>query len=190
MKYLSIDLETTGVDVSTCQIIEFAAILDDLKDQKPLEELPYYHAYILNNTYTGEPFGLSMHAEIFKNIALRKEGYNYVYASNLGKSFKNFLVQEGIELSKETNKAIINVAGKNFAAFDLQFLNKLEGFEKHIKIRQRILDPAILFFDKNIDDALPGLNTCLQRANIEKNVEHKALADAFDVIKLIRHKLG
>ena len=55
MRYVSIDLETTGLDAINNDIIEFGAVLDDLADMKPLEELPRFHAYICKEEYRGQP---------------------------------------------------------------------------------------------------------------------------------------
>lgn len=39
MRYCSIDIETTGLNPDTCDILQFAAVLDDLNDPKPLVDL-------------------------------------------------------------------------------------------------------------------------------------------------------
>ena len=39
MLYCSIDIETTGLDPETCDIIQFAAVLDNLADPQPLENV-------------------------------------------------------------------------------------------------------------------------------------------------------
>ena len=186
MRYVSIDIETTGLDPDTCDIIEFGAIVDDLTDIVPVETLPKFHCYFLKPTYSGEPFALSMHPHIFKRIANREDGWNYMSATKFGNAFKKFLVANGHE--EKHDKVTITVAGKNFGAFDLQFLNKHTDLSKHVQIRHKILDPAILYIQKG-DDVLPGLAECKIRAGLGGNVSHNALDDARDVVKLIRKKL-
>ena len=78
MQYVSIDIETTGLDEYTCDTIEFGAIIDNLNFQKPFDELPKFHAYVVLPRYQGEPYALSMHAEIFRRIANREEPYEYL----------------------------------------------------------------------------------------------------------------
>jgi len=80
----------------------------------------------------------------------------------------------------------INVAGKNFATFDKLFLEQLPWWKKLIKIRQRILDPAILMTDWKNDTSLPNLTTCKERAKVDGVVTHNALEDAWDVIQILR----
>jgi hypothetical protein len=91
-------------------------------------------------------------------------------------------------IGSNVQKAHINVAGKNFATFDKVFLEKLPRWKQCIEIRNRILDPAILFVDWNEDKALPGLNLCKSRANILGDVTHNALEDAIDVVEVLRTK--
>lgn len=67
-------------------------------------------------------------------------------------------------------------------------LEKLPWFKKLIKIRQRIIDPAILFCDWKNDETLPNLQECKNRGKIGGVVTHNALEDAWDVIELLRTK--
>jgi DNA polymerase III epsilon subunit-like protein len=83
----------------------------------------------------------------------------------------------------------INIAGKNFASFDLLFLRQDNSFDYYIKYRHRFLDPAILYWRPG-DDTLPDTETCMKRAGIEGKVAHDAIEDAIVVVKLIRNKLG
>jgi oligoribonuclease len=188
MRYISIDIETTGLDPEKNDIIEFGAVIDDLKELKPLEELPRFHTYILKTEYIGQPFPLAMHTQIFKRIADKEPGFQYTYPNKLGKAFKDFLLQNGFSPKEGSNHITVNVAGKNFAAFDLQFLKRLPKFCDDIRFSTRVLDPSILYF--NIDDKrLPDMAECLNRAGIVKAVQHTSIEDALDVIRLLRHKL-
>jgi oligoribonuclease (3'-5' exoribonuclease) len=189
MKYVSIDLEMTGLNPDTCDILEMGAVLDDLENPLPLEELPRFHCYFLpmreGGTFSGEPYALQMHPKIFLRIDKREKPYDYISPRKMGNSFKNFLLKH--DYITEQGKVYINVAGKNFANCDLNFLNKQTDLEKHVHIRHTILDPGILYMTKR-DRSLPGLGQCLARAGFEGNVAHTAVEDAMDVVKVIRHK--
>jgi len=193
MKYISIDLETTGLDPENNNIIEFGAVLDDLNEQKPLDELPRFHAYICMDEYKGQPYALSMHPVIFRRIAKKEEGYNYLYPNTLGKAFLAFLLDNGYEQEvkkgKTVPRTVVNVAGKNFGTFDLPFLNHQTNFSSSVKIRSRILDPGILCLEKG-DTVIPGLGECLRRVGVNKEVAHNTIDDALDVVMVIRDKLG
>ena len=190
MKYCSIDIETTGLIVDECDIVEFGAVLDDICGMltpERLSELPVFHCYFKKEYYQGSPYALSMHPKIFRRIAEKEEGYNYYNAEKFGYQFKKFLLANGYE--EEDGRVYINAAGKNFGAFDLQFLDRKTDLNKHVKIRHRILDPGSMYMVVD-DEVVPGTEECLRRANLDPNVTHKAVDDAFDVVKLIRYKFG
>lgn len=192
MRYVSIDIECTGLDPMTCDIIEFGAVLDDLNERKPVKDLPTFHCYLVKDNYVGEPYALSMHPTIFKRIAERgleenRRKYSYLSANSLGNAFKKFLFNNGY--TSEHDKAIITAAGKNFSSFDLQFLKHKSDFLKHIDVRSGVLDPGILYLEGD-DKFIPGLEKCKKRAGMEdSHVYHDAISDARDVVELLRKKL-
>ena len=126
MKYVSIDIETTGLNHDICNIIEFAAVVDDLKIQRPLDSLPKFQTYILQDHYIGEPYALGMHAAIFKKIDnWQKEDINICSTAELMPRFHTFLTTlAGYTAADGILK--INVAGKNFGNFDSKFLTITE----------------------------------------------------------------
>jgi len=183
---VSIDLETTGLDPVKNQILEFGAVIEDTNNIKPIEELPKFQVYIDNGDLIhGNPYALQMNANILKRIATFEEGYVYTEPKYLGELFHSFLKQNGFKLD-ELSKIKINVAGKNFGAFDLQFLNNCENFNNFIDIRHRIIDPAMLYVNWKTDESLPNLKECKDRANVDGEVTHNAIDDAIDVIKTLR----
>jgi hypothetical protein len=58
--------------------------------------------------------------------------------------------------------------------------------KKIINIRQRVIDPAILLCDWDEDESLPNMKKCKERLNLEGEVSHTALADAWDVVQMLR----
>ena len=53
MPYVSIDIETTGLDPDTCQILEIGAVWDDWT--KPIDQLPTYRRLVVHSEYRGTP---------------------------------------------------------------------------------------------------------------------------------------
>ena len=51
MIYVSIDIETTGVDPKIHDIVEFGAVIDDLANPQPLDKLPRFHALFKKDNY-------------------------------------------------------------------------------------------------------------------------------------------
>ena len=188
MKYVSIDIETTGLNTDINNIIEFAAILDDLEDPKPYSELPKYHCIFKQDQYMCQPVAASMHKRLFDIVAENdRKKYTFISPMKLGKSFKQFLQENGYE--PEHQLISINVAGKNFASFDKVVLEKQTDFTKHIRMRSRILDPGPLYMTIH-DEKMPSLEECKKRAGLtDPKVTHEAFDDALDVIKLFRRKM-
>lgn len=186
MRYVSIDIETTGLDHLSCKMIEFGAVVEDTNNSLPLNELPKFHCYIIHDNYSGDPYALSMNKEILRRITDRTEGYNYYTPQEAREAFLEFLCEIG--LANKFKKNYITVAGKNFFAFDYKFLVN-EGWlnNNYFDFYRRHIDPAILYFDPKNDEVLPDLKLCLQRANINKEVSHTSIEDAIDIIKLVRN---
>lgn len=190
MKYLSIDIETTGLDPETCQIIEFAAVADDLNNQLPIENLPKFQTYIYHDLYQGEAYALGLHSEIFKKLAnLTTNGINVCNPDMLMSKFCTFLTTLcGYEHSLDGSGVKINVAGKNFANFDNKFLSKLPY--GGVRFNHRVLDPVMLYFNPLEDmKQLPSTETCMKRAGIPGTSSHTALEDAIMVVRLLREAL-
>jgi len=222
MIYISIDVETTGLEKDRYQILSIGAILEDTTKKLSFEEIPKFHAAILHNEITGSPFALNMNKKIIeaivqyqtakdqdeKNDLVQMTGmyfyqedqvvegfYRWLYDNDVVEfdmeKFKSQMVklENGKSYPMLTSKmkpVTINVAGKNFASFDKHFLERLPRWQQVIRIRQRIIDPSVIFTNWTDDKAIPSLYECKQRANIEGIVTHDALEDAWDVIQLLR----
>lgn len=212
MKYVSIDIETTGLDKDKCEILSIGAVIEDTNNPLPIFELPKFHSAIIGREgLYGEPFALNMNKDLIetivyyqnaqdqdeKNDIVQMKEMNFYKEEEIVIAFYNWLAKNGMvegvsEFTSNraipTKKVYLNVAGKNFATFDKIFLEKLPRWKQLIACRSRILDPAILFVDWESDEALPGLGLCKERAKIEGIITHNALEDAIDVVEILRTK--
>lgn len=191
MKYVSIDIETTGDDPSVDEIVEFAAVIEDTQyPEIPVEDLPSFQSYIIKHEerYSGKPFVLGMHKLIWERIADRTDGYNYNFASQITDKFFVFLEGNGFT-ARDDGIIRFNVAGKNYAGFDQKFIERhLPNWTDCLRSIRRVIDPAVLYYETG-DDQLPNTATCIERAGLNDPVSHEALADAQTVIRLIRNKI-
>lgn len=189
MQYLSIDLETTGLDPKKHNIIEFAAVLTNTKSKTLVANEPYFHCYVAppEGGYVGSPVALGMNGEIFKIIGeLLKTPAPYRNELVLSPEKVSFAFKKWLEIYKIDLNKHLTCAGKNFASFDKQFIeNCLPGFPK---IHHRCIDPAMFYLDEN-DIEIPNTEKCLMRAGLVINITHRALDDARNVIELIRKGL-
>ncbi len=183
MKYVSIDIETTGLDWETCDVIEIGAVIDDF--ETPIEKLATFRCYIDHGIFRGQPYALSMHAEIFRAIATGDTNVDIIDQLHVADHFAIWLSKNGII---PCSKFV--VAGKNFAAFDKNFLDCLPNWELEICMKHRFIDPGNMYYVPGVDDEPPNMEECLRCAGLPTDVSHKALDDAFDVVKLIRWKMN
>lgn len=191
--YASIDIETLGLDPNKHKIIEVAVVLDNHLHRIDyssinhyIKKLPFYHCYIRHDSYDGSPYALNLNRDIIDKINSNKVK-NIIIEDYLAVQLHDFF-------KEHCNKKIMP-AGKNFGGFDRQFLNNVVT-NKPIEVKDvldewlihRTLDPAMYFFDENVDDKLPSLQECLEKANFNTKVKHTAVEDAYDVIRCLRYK--
>lgn len=223
MKYVSIDIETTGLDPENCQVLSIGAVIEDTNNQVPIEDLPSFHVAILRQRIEGEPYALNMNRDLIQDIVYyqtakdQDEKNDIVHLKNMKfmtdleavENFYYWLAENGFvefndpssggtvtrrngilvpAITRGTKPIRITAAGKNFSTFDLKFLEKLPRWKQLIKVRQRIIDPSVLFTDWFEDESLPTLGQCKERAGFEGTVAHDALEDCKDVVKLLRKK--
>jgi len=68
MKYISIDVETTGLDVDFNQILSIGAVIEDTLNPLPFEELPKFHAVIKRESVYGSIFALNLNRDLIQAI--------------------------------------------------------------------------------------------------------------------------
>ncbi len=178
LPYVSIDIETTGLDPETCQTLEIGAVFDDWT--LPIRDLPTFHCYMVHKQIIGTPFGLALNADILRRLSDPQPGEDFLLPHEVADAWAAWMGRCGWDLSTG-----ITPAGKNFASFDRQFLKRLPDFEKKVRLHHRTLDPAMLFWLPS-DDKLPDSKTCYERAGMNPKVAHTALEDALAVVQLIR----
>lgn len=215
MKYVSIDIETSGLNHDMNHVLSIGAIIEDTNNKLPYEELPKFNAIVLQNNIQGSPRAVTMNQEIISLMGdylegtdeVRKSlnsnsGYDFYEEEDVVKEFYKFLWSNGFAtldspsthvngkltpiIDGRTKPITLNVAGKNFGTFDRLFLVELPWWQKLIRTRQRVLDPAILCVDWENDTSLPSLTTCKERMKVDGIVTHNALEDAWDVIEILR----
>ena len=191
--YVSIDIETTGLDPETCQILEIGAVFDDWT--LSIRDLPTFHCYVVHKQIVGQPFAPALNAAILRKLANpppnngrhwppTSDAYNpsdiFLRPDDVAGDMATWLQCLGWDMSKA-----ITPAGKNFASFDRQFLKRLDGLERKFRLHHRTLDPAPLYWLPT-DEKLPDSKACYERAGMNPTVAHTAVEDAISVVQLLR----
>lgn len=184
--YVSIDIETTGIDYEYCQVLDFGAVVDDWVT--PVENLPRFHAYLIHNKIVGEPKALAMNAKILDRIADRDKpecaDFTFLEPDQLAGLFELWAKSHDAFGSGGSGKSLIP-AGKNFQGFDRPFLKRVPRFGR-VNMIHRCIDPAMLFWNPLTDAEPPSTKTCYERAGIQNEVAHTSVEDAIGIVKLIR----
>ena len=201
MIYLSLDIETTGLNPLTCDVLEIGAFLENTENPTRRENLTAFHTYLWRDVYRGEPYALAMNAHIFQKIlALSKtenvnngnyETRTLVKPEEVWTKLNAWLYdQRGMwpERSFVNHPPTLVLGGKNVAGFDLPFLKQLPAPGLMPKFHHRVIDPGMMYFDPRNDNVPPDLKECKKRAKLPEHVSHEALDDAWDVIQLVREK--
>ncbi len=161
MRYVSLDLEMSGPDPLRHQVLELAAVIEDTRRAAttPLAELA--------DKANADAPDICRPEEVLPQL-------------------REFLLAHGFKSDKK-DRVSVTIAGKNVATFDLLFLRELPGWGTLIKAEPATLDPAAFYLNWHKDSRLPTMLICQARAgDAEPHVAHQALADALEVVRLLR----
>ena len=180
MKFVSIDLETTGLNPERCQIIEMAAVLFDTDS----DERKVFETKVVHPDYCWEPTAFEMNRVLWDDILNYKyetDGFEgYMPSVCLWTQFESWLV---LNWGDDFIVNPVGVAGKNFSTFDLRFLEKLHNYS-HV-FHRRVLDPSSMFV-RSDDDIPPNTTECMERAlGKQPSGNHRALGDAIEVGEMV-----
>jgi DNA polymerase III alpha subunit (gram-positive type) len=192
MRYVSIDVETTGLDPEENQLLEVGAVIEDTQVGGNIDRLPSFRAIIVHpeGEFRISPLVMRMHMSLFELIEqadqAKLDAYGhytiddayYCRPSQLEQLFTIWLSTHKVW----TTKGKIIPAGKNFFGFDYGFLKK---WCSNIKFHHRHLDP-VAYFTRHNDLEPPKLELCCERAGITLQNHHTAVGDAKTVVSLIR----
>ncbi|MCC2546001.1 hypothetical protein LJY25_06055 [Hymenobacter sp. BT175] len=186
MRYVSLDLETTGGHADRHQIIELAAVVEDTRNVLPLAELPAFRRVVRHAEYVGTAGALALNAGLLAELARKDENPELCTPAELVPQLRAFLVQQNFRPDKH-DCVVVTLAGKNIGPFDIPFLRHLAGWGTLVRNEPALLDPACFYLNWRKDTRLPTMSICKARAHFpDDSVAHQALADALDVVQLLR----
>ena len=174
--YLSIDIETSGLNTEKSHVLQLAAVYDN---GGPIEELPTFNRVICWPVLTwAEITAVNMNKRLMEKAYNNEKGVLSVDAARF--AWKHFLDSLALE-------GKFFAAGKNVASFDIPILKNHTNLFDMSRISHRVLDPGSMY-SENFDH-IPNLNE-INKITGRKEVSHDALDDAMDVVYAIRYKWG
>ena len=190
MRYVSVDLEMSGPDPLRHQVLELAAVVEDTKRAAttPLAELPAFRRAVRHPELCGTAGALALNAGLLHELADKTKltAPDICRPDELLPQLREFLLANGFRPNKKDCLSVV-MAGKNFATFDLLFLRQLPGWGTLVRSEPAVLDPASFYLNWHKDSRLPTMLICQARAgDAEPHVAHQALADALEVVRLLR----
>jgi oligoribonuclease len=134
MIYVSIDIETTGLDNENTQVLSIGLVVEDTNNLKPFDELPKLEVAIIRERLEGEIFALNMNKELISDILsykiaktpeakaeiVERTGREYLMEEDVAKRIFHFLYDnkalDGGPHMFDPNKMIEVVNGKTYPA--------------------------------------------------------------------------
>ncbi len=185
MKFVSVDLETTGLLPDKHQILEIGMVVADFSpDQEYIAAKRWLKRW---EHIEGHPFALNMNAALIKEIAESNADPAAGIFDNWRDLFDDvyaWLMEHGFT-KRSDERVAFTAAGKNYNGFDRQFLERIPEWNQRFVVAHRCFDPTSLFY-RDGDTKLPDLATCCKRAGVSGRVEHQGVADALMVVKCLR----
>ena len=105
MIYVSIDIETTGIDNENTQVLSIGLVVEDTNNLKPFDELPKLEVAIIRERLEGEIFALNMNKDLISDILsyklaktpeakaeiVERTGREYLYEEDVTRRIFHFL---------------------------------------------------------------------------------------------------
>ena len=133
MKYISIDIETTGLDADFNQILSIGAVIEDTLNPLPFEELPKFHAVIKRESVYGSIFALNLNRDLIQAMKDYSEARTQELKDEIEEAFGAKFYEED-----EVVEALYQFCYRNnLVEFDPDFLNK------HVKLVDGIIYPIL-----------------------------------------------
>ncbi len=180
MKFIILDLETTGLNPNVHSIIQVGAIAVDTGLWEYEGHQGTFEFTINPGDAVWSPNAIRMHQQSGLLTEALTNGHG---PDTFQRAFLSWLESAGYFLYHDEPERI-TLAGANVGGFDLQFLRRMHW--ENIYFDDRTIDPAIYCVDYEQDEKLPSLQTCKERTGNTTPVAHTALADCWDVYNILK----
>lgn len=200
--YLSVDIETTGLNRQKSEVLELGLVAD-LGIGRSVADLPKYNLVLDNPFYEySEPFAMNMNARLIAaqvnhEVVKTKPSEAFEIVINLTKHIaKASLDWDNNNPNVQWKAEKIQIAGKNASVFDVPVLNQyfirkgidpkfLEEWQKYCM--HRFIDVGNLY--ARYFGYVPDMNQ-VNHITGRGPVRHQAMEDAIDNVFAVRYDMG
>jgi oligoribonuclease (3'-5' exoribonuclease) len=159
MKYVSLDIETTGTDSEKHQIVEIGAVIDDLKaPNKPIDKLPSFHCYVEHDEYVVSEYVLGLHSDtgIWKKLQNREDHHTYLKPEQVGYHLGRWLFENGMAKHAPEDIGAFHSFMKNFGSGGYPDAKEARLFRDSLPITVTFAGKNFAGFDAQFLKALPN----------------------------------
>jgi oligoribonuclease len=133
MKYISIDIETAGLDAEFNPILSIGAVIEDTINPLPFEKLPKFHAVIKRENIYGSIFALNLNRNLIQAMKDYSEARTQELKDEIEESFGAKFYEED-----EVVEALFQFCFRHgLVPLDPDFLNK------HVKVIDGVAYPVL-----------------------------------------------
>ena len=178
--YVSIDVETTGLDTDKFQILQLGAVAwtnDDINEcltfEMNLDPTRGEPRGNYGRSIVGDPYALALNGWLLKEIADGKGACHSTVRDEFGQFLHQFNTRAGVV----QGGGYIWAVGQNFGAFDWPFLKNIPGFQKKL-FSHRFTEVGTFMADRDgPHSGTEDFTRIAEKYNIQGEVHH-ALFDA------------
>lgn len=164
---VSFDLETTGLDPSTCQVLEVGAVAYDPETDEVVDE---FHEFVCHPEYRGSGYALAMNSETLRRCEDRGQSGEYV-----AERLQDWIL-EACGSPRPT------ALGFNVGKFDLQF--KIDDTLLADLFHHRVIELGSYLMGPDMTPV--SSKDAVQSFLGKEGMAHNALGDARDALEVFR----
>lgn len=188
MRFIAIDTRYGHINPVKGTLLEMAAVIADTEAvTDPIDVLPTYHAYLMHEQYSVQPFVPILYQDTFNAIQRNSDPNDefayFIHPESLASNFYGWLMRGEFGYTKGSS---ITFAGQNYGMREFRSLiSNSHGWELLIPHSIGQLDYRMLYVEDS-DESLPSREECRKRAGFKDSSLKTCLESARELVLLLQ----